>query len=158
MLALAAGGWGSVVAAVFCPHANGFAAKAFTADSVADEPACHTAKPAAKPDCHDSTMEQGAMGDMKQAHAVHRGSGSSATFGLKDGESCAHCMGRPQLPTSNVIARRQAEPRRNVEPAIIQAAPLAAAPNSFTQPVVYRQGAPPGSLIPKHLLIGVLLI
>lgn len=98
------------------------------------------------------------MDGMEQAHAMPGDSGSGAAFGLQDDESCAHCMGRPQPPTSTIIARQQAEPRRSVEPAIIQAAPLAAPPDSFTQPVLYRQGAPPGSLTPKHLLTGVLLI
>jgi hypothetical protein len=159
VLAFAASGWGSIVAAALCPHAN--AAKAFAAVNVDEDHACHPVQPeiVAKPHCHeDSAMEQQATKGMETPPAVAGNKDKSATLTLPENVPCTHCMGRPELPASTMIARPQVEQKRGLELTATQAASLAIRTPSFTEPVIYRQGAPPGSLIPKHLLTGVLLI
>ncbi|HEY0322544.1 MAG TPA: hypothetical protein VGC66_16430 [Pyrinomonadaceae bacterium] len=160
VLAFAASGWGHVIAAALCPHANPGAAKAVAAVNMAGEYACHSTKPeiAAKPDCHDPSMGQETAADMEPSHAMPGNEGNRAALvALPENVPCTHCMGRTELPASTVIARQNVEPKRSLEPATLQAAsPLPLF--SFTLPVVYRQGAPPGSSTPKHLLISVLLI
>lgn len=159
VLAFAASGWGAIAAAALCPHAN--VAKTVAAVNAVEGHACHPSQPeaVAKPHCHeDSAMEQEAAADMEMPPAVSDNKGVSAALTLPDSVPCTHCMGRPELPASTVVARPQVEQRRSLELATTQATPLATPTLSFTKPVIYRQGAPPGSLTPKHLLIGVLLI
>jgi hypothetical protein len=160
MLAVMAGGWGSVLAAILCPHLNGDAMRAATLSSSLTEHGCHTAKPAAesKPHCHDSYMERESMGEMEEAAPVAEGPGEGAWLGLGDDSLCSHCMARSELPTSIVVARQQPEPRR-VGPVAAQAAmPSVPAGYVICSTVLYRQGAPPRLLAPGHLLLGVLLI
>ncbi|HEV7842606.1 MAG TPA: hypothetical protein VGO69_02865 [Pyrinomonadaceae bacterium] len=160
MLAFAASGWSSIVAVALCPHANSNATKTVAAVNVADAHACHPvqAETVAKPHCHeDSAMEQEATAGIEMPRAMPGNKGSSVALTLPENVPCTHCMGRPELPASTVVARPQVEQKRSIEPAV-QAASLVMSTLSFTQPVIYRQGAPPGSLTPKHLLIGVLLI
>lgn len=161
VLAFAASGWGSIVAAALCPHANRSAAKTVATVKVVEEHACHPAQPETveKPHCHeDSAMEQGATAGTETPRALQDNKGRSAALTLPENVPCTHCMGRPELPASTVVARPQVEQRRGLEPAAAQSSPLATPTLSFTQPVIYRQGAPPGSLTPKRLLTGVLLI
>lgn len=161
VLAFAASGWGSVLAAALCPHANLGAAKAVAAVNMAVDQACHSAKPeiVAKPDCHDPSMGQETAADMEPSHAMPGNEGNSAALvALPENLPCTHCMGRPEIPASTVIARQNVAPKRSPEPATAQAASPLIPLLSFTLPVIYRQGAPPGSSTPKHLLISVLLI
>jgi hypothetical protein len=165
VLALAASGWGSIVAAVLCPHANSSALKQGAAESMAVEQACHAVKPEtlAKPDCHDSDTEQPEAAAGTDATETPREMPVAARYGgpalaLPQNVPCTHCLSRPEVPTSTVIARQQAEPKRSLEPVAGQALTLAIPRQSFAMPVLYRQGAPPGSFIPKHLLTGILLI
>lgn len=159
VLALVAGGWGSIFAAAFCPHMNGQIAGAAMAERMSAALACCPEKieSSAKPSCHESAMEQEPSGDAKSAHLPANGAKSSAPFGLAE-DACAHCMGRAELPASTIVARRNVELKRDVETATTQALRINTPPISFTRPVSYRQGAPPGSLRPKRLLIGLLLI
>ena len=160
MLALAASGWGAIVAAVLCPHANMSAARTLKAESMTDAHASRAAKTenAAKPHCHDSAPKQEATADMEMPQAPAGDTGGAAALSLPSEVPCTHCIGRQEIPASTVIARTAVEQKRSLEPAITQAATLAVPSLSFTQPVINRQGAPPGSHTPKHLLIGVLLI
>lgn len=162
LLALAAGGWGSIVAAAFCPHMNGKAEGAGTAQSLAaDDASCHTKlEVEPRPSCHDSATEQqpSAAADTDSAHAMPAdGVREQEVLGLP-GVACTHCMSRPESPVSTAISRQQAAPKRSLELPLSQAPLLRAPQVSFILPVLYRQGAPPGFNLPKHLLIGVLLI
>lgn len=97
------------------------------------------------------------MSEMESARVLPGNSRGGATLGLPE-DACAHCVGRTELPASSAIVRQNVEPKRNVELATTQSISPSFPPVSFTQPVIYRQGAPPGSTTPKHLLIGLLLI
>lgn len=161
MLALAAGGWGSVMAAALCPHAQLDAAYTGTLSAATTDNACHSAKPetVAKPDCHDSAAtEQEATAVAEVPGTAPRNRGDRRTLSIPENVPCTHCIGRPELPSSTVMARQQGEQKRSLEPAPAQATSPATPAPSFTQPVLYRQGAPPGSTTPKHLLISVLVI
>ncbi|MBD0370514.1 MAG: hypothetical protein ICV60_06735 [Pyrinomonadaceae bacterium] len=151
MLALAASGWGSVVAAVLCPHANSLAAKTVAARKAKPEKA-------AKPHCHDSAMEQEATAEAKETRAVPGKTGGSVALALRQDAPCTHCLSKPETPASTVMARQQVEQKRSLEAAALQSSLPVVPAQSFAKPVLYRQGAPPGSNIPKHLLTGVLLI
>lgn len=167
VLALAAGGWGAVVAAVLCPHAGGsiaFRTGAARSLTVSGE-ACHSVKPepVAKQHCHDAEQDAaGAETETPEATPV----AVSNSDAFRDGEAfelpqnipCTHCLSRPEAPSSTLVARQQAEQKRDVEPATLSAATPPTAAYTFAKPVLYRQGAPPGSSTPKHLLIGILLI
>lgn len=159
VLALAASGWSSIVAASLCPHANVVAAKAVMYEKMTADHACCKARleSVSKPDCHDSAMGQEAMSDMEPAHVLPYNSRSGASLGLPSA-ACEHCMGRTELPASYAVARQNVETKRGVEPAAAQSISPSASRTFFTQPVMYRQGAPPGSSTPKHLLISLLLI
>lgn len=163
MLALLASGWGSVAAAVLCPHAMSSAWKRGAAEDMAAEQACHLVKPetVAKPHCHDSDAGQEAtdgMDGMEASSAMPRAVDGSAALALPQNVPCTHCLSRPEVPASTVVVRQQAEQKRSLEPAALQSALPAAPAPSFAKPVLYRQGAPPGSSTPKHLLISILLI
>jgi hypothetical protein len=164
LLALAAGGWGSVVAAVLCPHASSNAFKPVAVERAAAVEACHSVKPeaAAKPHCHDSgTSQEANAADEMEAQepaTLPVSGGDRLTLRLPQNVPCTHCLGRPEVPSSTVIVQQQAGQRRVLEPALLQATtPVTPAP-SFIKPVLYRQGAPPGPYKPKHLLLGILLI
>jgi hypothetical protein len=156
VLALGAGGWGAVVAVTLCPHAR----LAVAAGNVTEDQACHQAKPepVAQPHCHDSGMAQEATGEMPAPRVLTDNSGRSAALVSTDEVACAHCIGRSELPASTLVVRQRPEPKRSLELAAPQSTSLTTPTVSFTQPVSYRQGAPPGRLTPKHLLMGVLLI
>jgi hypothetical protein len=146
VLAFAASGWGSIIAAALCPHATLKAAKVVRSERTLAEPSCHSVKPrvAAKPDCHhDSSMED---------------EGQSPAFGLADNTPCTHCLSKPEVPASNVIAVQKLEQKRSLDVATVQTASFVIPAIAFIRPVLYRQGAPPGSTTPKHLLVSVLLI
>ncbi|HEX8176132.1 MAG TPA: hypothetical protein VF543_13510 [Pyrinomonadaceae bacterium] len=164
VLALAAGGWGSVMAAVLCPHANSNAFKPVKADSVAVEEACHPVKPEpeAKPHCHDSGTSQEAAAaseiERPEPAALPASKGDVLALRLPQNVPCTHCLSRPEAPSSTVVAQQRTEQRRGFEAAPLQAATPFIPAQSFIKPVLYRQGAPPGSCKPKHLLLGILLI
>ena len=146
VLAFAASGWGFIVAAALCPHATPKAAHAVRSERTLAEPSCHSVKPkvAAKTDCHnDSGTED---------------EGERLAFGLTDNTPCTHCLSKPEVPASNVRAGQKVEQKRISEPTPVQADSFVIPASAFIQPVVYRQGAPPGSNTPKHLLFSVLLI
>jgi hypothetical protein len=85
-------------------------------------------------------------------------SSGRASLGLP-AELCAHCMGRPESPASTATATLQkAESKRALELVATRTTSITPRVNNFTQPVLYRQGAPPGAVTPKHLLTGALLI
>jgi hypothetical protein len=162
VLALSAGGWGAVVAAVLCPHANSGLFKPGAAQNMAADYACHPVKveKRQKPHCHeDETAEQeeGATIDDASSNAMPGNRGSMA-LDLPQNVPCTHCLSRPEVPASTIIARQQSEQRRSLEPAVPPSATPAIPARSFAGTVAYRQGAPPGSHTPKHLLIGILLI
>lgn len=162
-LALAASGWGAVAAAVLCPHANSAASMRGEANSAAEEPACHQVKPepVAKPHCHDSGAEQEAGGAAVEAEARRAltvASGDATALAVPQNLPCTHCLSRPEVPASTVIARQQSEQKRSFETPALQAITLVLPTHSFTKPLMYRQGAPPGPPTPRHLLTGILLI
>lgn len=104
-------------------------------------------------------MGQEDMGEIADTAGLPETSGEGAWLGTVDDALCSHCMGRSELPNSSAVARQQPQPRRGIEPVAAQAAsPLVSAGFIIRPAVLYRQGAPPGSLPPKHLLLGVLLI
>lgn len=162
VLALAASGWGSVVAAVLCPHANSMAFKTSAVESTHADQACHSVKPepVTKPHCHDSNTGQDATAaaGAETPTAMPVANGYSNAFELPQNVPCTHCLSRPEVPSSNVIPRLKADQKRGFEPVALQASMHAMPAPSFIKPVLYRQGAPPGPSKPKHLLIGILLI
>jgi hypothetical protein len=161
VLAFAASGWGSIVAAALCPHATLTAARTMTVQEEAGQ-SCHSAKPETRTelDCHDGSVTEHESAAKAEAPPAVPGSAyGDAAFGQTDNTPCTHCLGRPELPASTVVAVRTVEQKRGLEPAPVQTASPAMLPAlAFTRPVLYRQGAPPGSTTPKHLLISVLLI
>ena len=166
VLALAASGWGSLVAAALCPHAVVNKAKASAPSATSEAQACHT-QPVIQPQahCHDSmTAEQGEMEGMAMERATPvddetRAPARDGRTGLgQPAEACTHCMGSPENPVSTVVMRQQVETKRGVEMAAAQTTLTVPPTTSFTHTVLFRQGAPPGSSPPKHLLIGVFLI
>jgi hypothetical protein len=162
VLALSAGGWGALVAAVLCPHANSGIFKPGAAQSMAADYACHPVKVETrrKPHCHEEGMAEQAEGatvDDASSNAIPGNTGSLA-LDLPQNVPCTHCLSRPEVPASTITARQQSEQRRSLEPAVLQSAAPSTPAQSFAGTVAYRQGAPPGSYTPKHLLIGILLI
>ena len=152
MLAFAASGWGTAMAAALCPHANLNAAK-----SAAEKRAVKS-RPASKPHCHDSAMEQDAGAQMEMPPSVPGSKASYASLGLQDETPCTHCMGQNEIPVSTVLAVQKAEQKRSLESPVTQAILQATPALTLARPVIYRQGAPPGPSTPKHLLISLLLI
>lgn len=160
MLAFAASGWSSMVSAALCPRANGsMADTVMPAGLAADHSSCPLAKPApaSKPACHDSSMDDAAMGDMGQAQAAPYASNAGVALGSPE-DACTHCMGRQELPASTRIVRQKVETGRNLEAPAVQAVAMPVAPASYARRVLYRQGAPPGPYTPRHILISLLLI
>lgn len=158
VLAFAAGGWGTIVAAALCPHAGSLRAmKTGVAEDLSAGPeACHSEKPqrTAKPDCHDDPSAPEQASDTQPA----QDRGISAALALPEKVVCTHCIGRPETPASTIVAlRQQGEQKRCLAPAGVETLNVSLLPLQV-RPVLYRQGAPPGSATPKHLLIGLLLI
>lgn len=148
VLALAASGWGHMLAASLCPHMSARPADyAGTKSATAPDASCHQEPEAvSKQDCHDSSAQQQlAESGLSSAYA-------------EPVDLCAHCVSRPETPVSSAIARTQTEQKRNFEPPVSEARLLQAVAIWYAPRVTYRQGAPPGSPTPKHLLIGLLLI
>jgi hypothetical protein len=145
-LAFAASGWGSIVAAALCPHATLKAARVVKSERTLAEPSCHQVKPkvASKPDCHSDSVKED--------------EDNRLAFGQTDDTPCTHCLSKPEVPASNVIAVQKVEQKRIVEAAPVQTASPVIPVLAFIRPVLYRQGAPPGSNTPRHLLISLLLI
>lgn len=159
LLALAASGWNALAATALCPHAGGNAQKAVMARNMSAGHAGGALRPeaASKPDCHDSAMEHDMKGGAVTVDAMPGSSEDSARLGLPYESTCTHCMNRTEVSTSTSMARR-VEPKRSLKTAAAKTVSLALPVRAFSQPVLYRQGAPPGSPIPKHLLISLLLI
>lgn len=145
VLAFAASGWGHVVAAALCPHAR--AIKTPASDSkVKAQPACH----------HEMAMSEEAR--TEPPRSVPESKREGATLSLPDNSPCTHCISRPEAPASTTIARTQLEQKRGPDFLPVEAFAPEMGALSFKQPVLYRQGAPPGPNTPRHLLISLLLI
>jgi hypothetical protein len=106
---------------------------------------------------HEVAPEMEAASDADATPAV-RDNADSAALKEPDNRPCTHCLGKPEIPASTVQIIQKVEQKRSLEPAPVQAALPVMPTLAFIQPVLYRQGAPPGSNTPKHLLISLLLI
>jgi hypothetical protein len=149
VLAFAASGWGSAVAAALCPHARA---------SALNRPASES-KLKAKPHCHDEmAMKEEAGEEGEQSGTMPERKLEGAALSLPDNSPCTHCISRPEAPASTVIARTKVEEKRVIDFLPVETFAPESGALSFKQPVLYRQGAPPGPATPRHLLIGLLLI
>lgn len=160
MLALVAGGWGTVAAAMLCPHAN--VNRAVTGASSAieeDHASCHAPQPVIQKQahCHDAGMEEETAASVKTQVSETSLAPNATKLTLPAG-ACAHCLSRPEIPAQASLARLKLQPKSGVEVAAPRSASALMPPVAFTRPVVYRQGAPPGPQTPLHLLNSVILI
>ncbi len=158
VLALLAGGWGTVAAALLCPHAN--ISRAVVGASSAneqDQTSCHAPQPVIQKQahCHDAGMEEEAAGSRENRE--NNLAPNATNFSQPTG-ACAHCLSRPEIPAQASRAGLRLQPKSGVEIATPRSDLSLAPPAAFTQTVVYRQGAPPGPQTPLHLLNSVILI
>jgi hypothetical protein len=152
LLALFAGGWGSVIAATLCPH------------MAQDHRCCPVERnPAHAAHAHDSMKHTDGMGDMDMSGASESADAADGvvadSLAVPDGD-CEHCMGRREVPATPVAATYVSLGRQGADAAPLRpAARLTELSLSFTPPVSARQHAPPGpATTARHVLIGVFLI
>jgi hypothetical protein len=160
LCALALGGWGGVLAAALCPHGAGMV----TANLSARVPA----KTHAHASCHDEGTATDAASNASSHEALESveaiPSPDEESHALaRPAQSCSHCISHRSLPTSPVNAREAQAAREDAgsraaaapPPPVNGYAPPAA---GFISAIVPTQGAPPGPLARRHLLLSIFII
>ena len=145
-LTLFLSGWGGALAAAFCPHS------AEKTAAMADDHSCCLLE-AQKTDAHCSSSQPEKTGGAQSAPAAQENAGR---FG-QPATSCAHCVGRSDLPATRITAPGPNQKKQDVDPAPVAKA-LAPLVASFAPPVAARQHAPPTASTRRHLLVSVFII
>ena len=153
LLALLVSGWGSMLAAAFCPHARTIQPQA-VAGSHSD---CHakTEKAAA----HHSGSHQEAINgaNMMPRPAPERNDGLRVALSQPAG-TCTHCVGRSELPATAARVCAPSLQQRDDGRIVEQTATPLSLPRIFYTQFTPTQHAPPGFAGRKHLLLNVFLI
>jgi hypothetical protein len=156
LCALMLGGWGSVLAAALCPHAARAEAVASVPESMKmdDDHACCRMKMEDAGEHCSGQSHEAMPATEAESHKV-----DAQALALPVEPSCSHCISHNSLPTAPVKACERAQKRpdatRLAPRAVTQITPPAV---SFVSSVSPTQGAPPGPLARKHLLLSVFLI
>jgi hypothetical protein len=144
ILALLLSAWGNVFAASLCPRME-------------QGHACCRARRASLPECHKG------MTDMRAGHALGEAASeqeSDAESISRPSESCAHCMGHSQLPSSPALLREagQVNLGSNLHLTLKPAEPGSFAA-ALTRIVAAREHSPPeANTSARHVLINVFRI
>ena len=149
LLSLSLSGWGSVLAAAFCPH---LASKNLTTKIMAGS--CH--QMSEEQSSHSASHEQ-AMNGMRMTAGRHDFD-ESVPVGQIFG-TCSHCMDKEESPVAAGSSRELSPQKRDAGTSLAAQATLTASNTNFFQPkFIATQNAPPGAANRKHLIIGVFLI
>ena len=154
ILALLSWGWCGALAAAVCRHPGCQSPEAAREHAPSHEEAGAST-------AHHSMADETSGGHAHGA-ADHNDAGpvrpSTPDFRPSHDMTCGHCMGRRESPTTG-HERRAPQPQgdcRGDAPRAYQAA--APPPAMFTPEVIPSQGAPPGTGVQRHLLLGVFRI
>lgn len=147
LLALLVGGWGSVVAAAFCPHMAANQAQA-------EDHSCCLAKREGVGANHSSSHHHATHGAKKK-----QASAASHLHHDSVAGTCEHCVGQNEFPATTASARELTSQKRDAGKMIAQsvmplALPVAVSLSRFAP----TQHAPPKPAFRKHLLLSVFLI
>lgn len=148
LLALLLSAWGNVLAAA-CPHVG------------QDHACCHARvapRPASQHCMDEAQMGEMQMSDMRVGHEAERSADTRALD--KPVETCEHCMGRSQLPTTPTTMRELEQSKRGED---VSAPPALSEPlsvtSSFVPIVLAREHAPPAAASSeRRVLISVFRI
>lgn len=149
LLALLLCGWGEAFASALCPHAAGLSH------------ACHPEKAESAPaeKHHSGSHKQtarGAESGRREHSSHHRAAGNAA--GRAAGSSCAHCVGRGDLPAAPAGVRELTAQKSGAGKAAAHATKILAQPAAHVSRLAPGQHAPPGPAGRTHLLLRVFLI
>ena len=150
LLALLLCGWGEAMTSVLCPHAAG--------QGHACCPEKSEGAPAGKH--HSASHHQQARGakSERREHASHHRTAEAVT-GPAAGSSCAHCLGRRDLPAAPASVRELTAQKSGAGKVAAHATKiLAQPPTVLVSRLAPTQHAPPGPAGRRRLLLSVFLI
>jgi hypothetical protein len=160
LLALLVSGWGSMLAAAFCPHAGATLPQAVLAE---EQSGCH-AKSEQTEDQHSGSRQSSsseAMHGMKAgqmpALRLHVDKSNVAALTLPAG-TCTHCVSHNETPPTPASARGLTLQKRDAGKIIAQTTTPISLPMVFTAQFAPTQHAPPGLTNHRHILLSVFLI
>src|SRR4051794_7595112 len=111
LLALFVSGWGSALAASFCPHLAG---KQLTAAMTGD----HCGREGAGQADHSASHQQAMKGMEMTPAPQQRGDRETVTVGQLSG-TCAHCLGQERSPVT-AVAPRASSPQKHDAGAFVE--------------------------------------
>jgi hypothetical protein len=157
LCALALSGWSGVLAAALCPHGMKSAVMIATPPVKEEHAACHAGNGEATARHASSTHQS--MDGMAEATTTQTKE-ESRTLAAPSQSSCWQCcMGHSNLPSAPFNPRESQPNAREVNSAPAEdVKPFAPPVAGFVPSVLPVQGAPPGQLLARHLLLNIFII
>lgn len=155
LCALALSGWGSVLAAVLCPHGMKASAQISKPADTGEHATCHAESNKAA--AHHSAPKHKAIDGMA-AEAVPQTKEASRTLATPS-QSCSHCISHSNLPGASLNPREAQPNGRETNHTAAEAKEAFAPPVVRFVPAIHPvQGSPPGQRVAKYLLLNTFII